>query len=97
MARVDDLDTKIKSTSSRKAKCQATECRASTAKARTKKSAKKRAVKTIIVDVAGVTYVGWYWIENRRMYVTYHERPKPAEFACTCCTQDGAAANVRQL
>ncbi len=78
MARRDDNSPPVKSTQIRKRKKKAGR-RAATEKASAKKSATaKRAVRTVTVEVLGVTYSGWSWSENDRVFVTYHEQPKVA-------------------
>lgn len=88
MARVGDLDKppQVKAPKTPKVKSR----RPDSQKTRSKKLAvEKRAVKTITVEVLGVSYIGWYWTENDRMYVTYHEQPKVAEARCGCCSAEG--------
>ncbi len=92
MARRDDFNNPPPGTTkwTRKGKRKRARRRAETDKAGAKKSATaKRAVRTVTVELLGVTYAGWYWVENDRLFVTYHEQPKVAEVECSCCSPAG--------
>lgn len=85
MARVGDLDNppQVKAPKPSKRKKPGSRQRPQTQE---KPSPPKRPVKTVTVELLGATYVGWYWIEKGRLYVTYHEQPKVADAACNCCS-----------
>lgn len=42
-------------------------------------------IKTVTVMIGGTTYCGWYWADETRVYVTYHEQVKDPEVGCQCC------------
>lgn len=86
VARVGDLDKPPQIKAPKPSKQKKPSSRKRTLAQEKTSSPTKRPVKTITVELLGATYVGWYWIEKGRLYVTYHEQPMVAEPGCNCCS-----------